>query len=173
MTTEGNMSELVIPVTPALVSVISRPKPFSDHRVRMQVEAGQTLEQIVEQVIHEPWLRQYAVVTLEGQLVPQEWLRSIRPKPGRQVDVMLIPGNSGGGEGGAKKNTWAIVLSVVVIAAAAIAQAYWASYALAPASGISAGGAALGATGIGLASAGTLMAINGLLPPPRPPRGAV
>ncbi len=153
-----------------LVSVAAIADPLSWARDVIELPAGLTLAEILAEVITEPWLREYACVALEGHLIPPAQFSHVRPKPGRRVTITVVPRGGGGGSSGGGKNTLATVLSVVVILAATIGTAW--------AGGVGGVGAALGATGlwaapvgalaVASASAAALLAINALLPPPRP-----
>ncbi len=129
-----------------MVTIASRPHPFSDFTYTREVRAGMTLAEIVDITIPEPWLRRYAAVAIEGHLILPQHLPRVRPKAGRSVTVTCVP-MGGGGEGGGK-NTTAAILSVVVLIAATAATAYAGGI-----GGYLSGGAlaGAGAKGLGLA----------------------
>ncbi len=152
--------------TQAVIEVAARPHPFREAVVTEVRPAGTTLRQIVADLIREPWLRSWAAVSVDGELVhPMYYVRpqgpEYRPKPGRRVTVTVVP--QGEGEG---KNTAAVILSAVVLIAAAAVTAN--PQLVAAIGGFVGGGAATGAAIVAAGALGATIAINALLPPPQP-----
>ncbi len=150
----------------AVIEVAARPHPFREAVVTEVRPAGTTLRQIVADLIREPWLRSWAAVSVDGELVhPMYYVRpqgpEYRPKPGRRVTVTVVP--QGEGEG---KNTAAVILSAVVLIAAAAVTAN--PQLVAAIGGFVGGGAATGAAIVAAGALGATIAINALLPPPQP-----
>lgn len=138
------------------VHVVARSNPFAHHRVDVVLPAGGSVAELLAaaHVAAVPGLRAF----VSGSEVPRELWGSVRPKPGRLLTVACIP--DGGGNG---KDALRIVLSIAVIAASVAipGSAVFAGTIFA------AGGFAGAALSAGIAIAGTL-AINALVPPPRP-----
>jgi hypothetical protein len=164
-----NGSSVLVPeILPAGVSVVARQSPFTFDRAVLELPAGLTLSQILEQAIKEPWLRSWAAVAVDGVLVSSWALPFHRTKAGEHVTIVVVP-RGGGGEGGQGKNTWAVVLSVVVILAASALTYGGAGPAIGTALGFTGPtAAAVGGVVIAGGSLVALLAVNALLPPSRP-----
>lgn len=164
------------------VRVIARPNPFSTARHDGLAEAGLTVEQIVAGAIADPAFWPFAHVTiadaaLTGEPVPvprAQWSR-VRPKRGACVQVVLVPmGPGGGGKRGGGKNPLRTVLSIAVVAASFFLGPVLGGAILGPSFmagpgflGLTAGAIAGALGGFIITAVGTL-ALNALIPPPRP-----
>ncbi len=142
------------------VRLVGRPRPLASPRIDAVVQAGGTLEEILEGsgLIPLPLLRVY-VGDVE---VPRAAWARVRPKPGRTI---VVAASAAGGRGGGK-DVLRVVLSIAVIAAAVAAPFV--------AVGLGANAAVWGtgtlygsllAAGVGL---GGQLLVNALLPPPKP-----
>ncbi len=145
--------------TQAVIEVAARPHPFREAVVTEVRPAGTTLRQIVADLIREPWLRSWAAVSVDGELVhPMYYVRpqgpEYRPKPGRRVTVTVVPQGEG-------KNTAAVILSAVVLIAAAAVTAN--PKILVAVGGLVGGGAATGAAIVAAGSVVSTVSVNRLL----------
>ncbi|WP_427452160.1 TipJ family phage tail tip protein [Litorimonas sp. WD9-15] len=116
------------------------------------IREGQTLQDVMARALPNSPLRRHAVVLMEGEVIPAENWRLIRPKSGTRVQVGLRPA----GDAGKKVLRTALTIAVVVVA----------SWIAGPA-----GAALLGSTFIAGAAAAAFtvaatLTINALLPPP-------
>lgn len=160
------------------VRVIARPHPFRAARDEGVAEAGLTIEQIVAGAIAEPAFWRYARVTVADAALtrapvpvpPEAWGR-VRPKPGACVQIALVPMGGGGGGG---KNPLRTVLSIAVIAASFFLGPTLGAAILGPQFmagpgilGLSAAATAAALGGFIITAVGTL-ALNALIPPPKP-----
>lgn len=158
-------------MTPETLTVTARPHPFAEAGVCHELPPGLTLREIVEQEIKKPWMRGYACVAVDGELVPPAYYRepsrlNYRPKAGHVVSItVVVPRGGGGGEGGGK-NTWGAVLSAIVLIAAVALQAWpGVPAAIGGLTGASGGAAvALGSAAIAAGTFGSSLGINGLMP---------
>ncbi|CAB4195892.1 Tip attachment protein J [uncultured Caudovirales phage] len=103
------------------LNVFSRSHFFSRSCFVGGIRAGSTVADIVEALyarggIH-PLLRQGAEVTINGEIVPVDMWRFVRPRPGANIDVSVPLHGGGGGGGGGGKNPLKMVLSLVVAVA--------------------------------------------------------
>jgi sulfur carrier protein ThiS len=105
-------SELLLPGE-GLVRVAAAPHPFRVERQVLGLPAGLTLAEMLEAVQVDPLLRRHAHISVNGYPIPRENWGRVRPKPGAEVTIRVVP--QGGGQGG--KSTLAIVLSIAVLAA--------------------------------------------------------
>jgi hypothetical protein len=143
--------------TPDAVRLAVCPHPFAAERVDLSVEAGLTIAEILEVSQADPVLRRFAVVYVGDHLVPREHWRCVRPKPGCLVAVRVVP------QGGDRKVLRTLLTIAVVAAATAVPQLIFSQAFLATTLGTVVGGLVAG----GVAALGTL-AINALVPPPKP-----
>ena len=144
------------------VRLIGRVSPLTPARMEAQVEAGGTIAQILATagIRATPETR----VWIGDSLVPPEAWERVRPKPGRVLQVAVLPA---GKQGGALR----ILMTIAVIAAA-----IYAPYALGPAWGMTTAATATAAATVtakgALVSAaiglGGMLAVSALIPPPRP-----
>lgn len=146
------------------VNVISAPLPFSNHQVRSLAPLGVTIDEIVKAEISGKYEEVVDVIVLvNGQVVPFEYWKSVRPRLGTIVNIRAVP--KGGGGGGGKKNPISTLLSVAVM----VAAPYIAGAILGP--GIIAS-TQLGAMAISRVVTGIVgvvgnLAISALSPPPK------
>lgn len=75
------------------LQVVASPHPFSSDRIETWVQAGRTLQSILEELQPNPELRQFAHVFIEDQLIKPEFWHVVRPKVGQRVTVRVVPGN--------------------------------------------------------------------------------
>ena len=97
-----------------MVAVSACPHPFQAARVDLELPAGLTVAEMIEEVQSDPVLRMHAHVYIGGDYVPRELWHRVRPKPGARLAIRIVP-HDGGGEGG--KDPLRIVLTIAVIAA--------------------------------------------------------
>lgn len=153
------------------ISVVSSPLPFSNLRVNGLSRPGQTLLEIVDEQVPEKYLGLVAVVvTINGEVIPETHWRSVRPKLGALVNVMVMP------QGGRGKNPLATILSIMVMVAAPYIGAAALTAAAPMGAGIittavGVGGFTITATGLG--SVIGLMLVSALAPPPKQSGGGV
>ncbi|NMW24198.1 hypothetical protein HFP05_07305, partial [Rhodanobacter denitrificans] len=133
----------------ALCTVVAKPHPFDCDTVFAQVQAGQTIAQMLGE-----GASQTLSVTIDGYAVPRELWAKVKPKCGRTIHVVMYP--QGGGNGAKWLRLVAMVILVIV------ANVYGAAL-----------GSALGLTGATAAAVGGAvimavgsLAINALIPPP-------
>lgn len=142
--------------------------PFKIENIIFDIPAGNTLQEILEEVQPIRALRQHAHIFINDWYVNKEYWGCVRPKPGTCVFIRIVP--SGGGGGGGKKNPLRVVLQIAVIAASFYApmllgpelagsSVFFAGTQFA----ISAG--ALFSAGVGLVG---MMLVNAIAPPPKP-----
>ena len=139
-----------------MINVNIVPHPFAVERVHHCMEAGLSIAAIIAQLQPDAWLRRHAHVYLNGDYIPQpEWER-VKPKPGTQLSIRLVP--MGGGGGG--KSPLRTVMSIAIMAGTAELGGMFA--------GSSFMGFGLGKVfSAGLSLAGKLL-LNALAPPPKP-----
>lgn len=140
------------------IQVAVVPHPFSTARRVMFFPPGSSLADIVARAQPDPVLRRHAHVEIGGESVaPEAWAR-VRPKPGLQVAVRMVPMGGGGG-----KNPLRTVLTLAIAAAAPAVGGFFAT-------GIFAGGGVMTAVGSALSagvSFAAQLALNALAPPAR------
>lgn len=150
---------LQVAVWPALYPFSGQPP------VRKPVVAGQKLSEVVKFALKErPALLKYAVVHLNGERIPADKWRSLRVKPGVNIDIRCVP------QGGGGKNPLATILSIGLMAVAPMIGG-----AIAGSLGLAGQGLWLGSTffsagtiiGGAVSIAGRLL-ISALLPPAKP-----
>lgn len=88
--------------------------PFRTEHIRVEVEEGLTVEEMMLEAVPDPFLRDYMAVAIEGHIIPKRYWHAVRPHAGVKVTARAVP------QGG-DKNPLAIILSIVVIAVAAFA----------------------------------------------------
>lgn len=136
------------------VSLIARPAPIAGDAVRLALPAGGSIEEILAAagVRDGPGLR----VWINDREVPREAWRNVRPRPGRRVVAAAVPAGEGAG-----KTALRLVATIAIIAAAVAAPhamgAAWVAANPLGASLVSAGVSVVG-----------LLALNALIPPPKP-----
>ena len=148
----------------ALVPVSAQRHPFAPPD-QWTVEGLSLLEIVRQAGIPDPFL-DHVELRLSGETVHRIYWRNVRPKPGRLVEVMLVPQGPVAGGGGGGKNPLRTVLTIAIVAGAlavtggALAPAFGAAFA--------AGGTGALIAGAGIAIAGQLL-VNSLIPV-RPPQ---
>jgi hypothetical protein len=98
----------------------------------------------------------------DWEIAPAHWATT-RPRAGRRVTVRAIPTGGGGGD---RNKTLRLVLMVVVLIIAAVVT--WGVGAALAGTAFAAYGGVAGALAGGIVSAAGMMAVNALLPPPKP-----
>lgn len=157
-------------MTRGVVPVAALPGPFSTRRVDLQAAEGQPLDVIVASAIPDPVLRGFARVWLVGadgveSEIPEALWPRVRPRAGVLVLVRVVP--RGGGQGGGGKNVLRLVLAIAVVVAASVLAGPLGA-AISTASGGAIGAAtATSLAGTVLTTVG-MLAINALIPPPKP-----
>jgi hypothetical protein len=144
-------------LTADAVRLVACPHPFAAARVDLTVEAGLTIAEILEVAQADPILRRFAAVYVGDHFVPREHWRRVRPKPGSLVALRVVP------QGGDRKVLRTLLTIAVVAAAIAVPQLIFTQSFLATTLGTVVGGLVAG----GVAALGTL-AVNALVPPPKP-----
>ncbi|NAZ37137.1 host specificity factor TipJ family phage tail protein [Rubellimicrobium sp. CFH 75288] len=150
------LAPLPVPVR----TVAVRPHPFQAEPVRVTVGEGLTVEQIVAAAGLRPDFFPFVRVWINDAEIDRRYWAQVRPKPGRQVYVAVVPQ---GGDGGVLRS---VLMLVVSVAASAFAPGI--AGALFPAT-MKAGGLmaslATAAVGAGISLLGAL-AVSALVPPP-------
>lgn len=146
------------------VRFLARPHLLTSTLIDAEVPEGQTLGQILDASGLDPAYAQWTRVHLDGAEIPPSWWDRTRPRAGTIVTATVTPMGGGGGDGNKTTRT---VLTIVVLIAAVVLQQYYAV----PAAGaaLTAGNVAWG-IGTAVGAAAALLAINALLPPPKPRR---
>ena len=139
---------------PGRVRLTARPHPFGAGRADMAVEAGPTIAEMLEVAQADPVLRRHAAIYLGDHFVPRESWHRVRPKPGTQVTVTVVP------QGGDNAKVLRTVLTIVVIAASVYTGNYVA--------GLEGSSALLGGLAQAAVSIAGTLAINALVPLPKP-----
>jgi hypothetical protein len=103
----------------ALSRVQMLPNPFTPERVEKHVDTGQTLYEMMGAVGCKPG-RSY-LVFLQGEWVPPERWKQIRPKPHAEVVIKAVPMS---GDDGDQNKTLRTILQVVIIIVAVVASYY-------------------------------------------------
>lgn len=147
--------------TQATVPVVAVPHPFSSQALRVTVDAGRTISEILEIVQPDPILRRHARVFVDDWFIPADRYHLVRPKAGRRVTLRVIPSDDGGGG----KNILRTIAIIVVVAIAVAAGQY---YAPALAGGALGSGGTAASIGGAVAGAVAGIAFNALWPLPQP-----
>lgn len=135
--------------------LILRRHPFDQDPGTFPVRAGQTLAEMLREGAQGAELSELLEVRIGGEVVPREWWPRVRPREGVAILVTGLVRDGG------------IVRSVLMIAVAVFA--WWAAPWLTGAFGILAGASTtMVATGLYMLGA---LAVNALVPPPKPPQG--
>lgn len=164
----GNLPILASP-TGALLTVARHPFAPSRDRTVEYMPEGMTIQEMIDSAGFDPVMQAYLRVTIDGQPIFARYWRSVTPKAGRHVVIQLVPGK--GGDSG--KNPLKTVLTIAVIAAAFfLGPGLGAALGISPTAGVATFGIAEGAMqaavgGFLITVVGTL-AINALIPPPKP-----
>lgn len=118
-------SEIRLPepvAVPAVVPVTAAAHPFRTELTQITMPQGATVAEILRKVQPDPVLRRFSVVQIDGATVPAQWYDHLRPKPGHEVIVRMVP--TGGGGGGGKNTIRMIGIVVIAIVAAIFGQYY-------------------------------------------------
>lgn len=130
----------------ALCTVVAKPHPFDCDTVYAQVQAGQTLAQMLGGGVS-----QTLSVTIDGYAVPRELWAKVKPKAGKTVHVIAYP--QGGNAGKYLRIVAVLVISYFTLGAGSAGAAAWL--------GVS-------TTTLGVMGVMAIMAVNALIPPPSP-----
>ena len=141
------------------VTLIGRPHPFSQTPSVVAVKAGRSLQQILDECRAGYELASTLRVEINGHEVPAELWQRVKPKPGTQIALTVMP--AGGGSGG--KWIRAILMVVVIVVAWYVAPMIMGTAAGATLAG-------MGVTTAMMASGLTMLGmalVNALVPPPQ------
>lgn len=147
------------------LSVFAAPLPFSNKQISVAAIVGSTVQEIVLLSLPQgiALADVGAVVTINGEAVPRQCWKAVRPKLGTVVNVRIVPQGGGG-----KKNPLVSILSIAVLIAAPYMGAALAGsmYGTMGITGATIGFATTAATAaIGVVGS---MLISALAPPPKP-----
>lgn len=96
------------------VRVVACPRPFGVERVDVEMAAGRTIGEMVEEIVGRGMMERAGVHVFVGDIpVPPEYFPRVRPKAGQTVTMRVVA--RGGGD--SEKNTLRTVLTIAVIAA--------------------------------------------------------
>lgn len=139
--------------------VIARPFPFCQRPEMCMVKSGRTIARMLEEIADGAPLAQTLRVEIGGYEVPPAIWGKVRPKAGTQIAITVMP--AGGGD----SSKWIRAVLMIVVAIVA----WYAAPVLMGAMGASAATIAAygGMVASGLTMLGT-MAVNALVPPPKP-----
>lgn len=145
------------------LTIHSNPLPFSHSRKSLQVPQGSTLDEIVNHSIKpefQNWAEIGIIVMVNGETIPRQHWKSIRPKMGTIVNVNVVPGKGGG------KNPLATLLSIAVLIAAPYISGAILGNGIIASTALGAKAISVGLTAaIGVAGR---LAVAALAPPPKP-----
>lgn len=149
------------------VKVVASPLPFSNFQMKLEVDAGCNLLEIVKQVIPEKYVDDVeAVVMVGGDIIPRDDWEHVTTIEGELVNVRVIPAGGGGG----KKNPITTILSIAVLVAAPYIGTQ-VGFALAGGMGpLTSGQLLVGRLVAGIVGVVGTMLVNALAPPPKPTR---
>lgn len=153
------MSDTLVWAPPT--SVRFAPHPFRSEALTLELPHGQTLAEIVAACGIPAWATARVWID-DWEIAPAHWATT-RPRAGRRVTVRAIPTGGGGGD---RNKTLRLVLMVVVLIIAAVVT--WGVGAALAGTAFAAYGGVAGALAGGIVSAAGMMAVNALLPPPKP-----
>jgi len=144
---------------PPPVRLVACPRPFSIDRIEQYIPEGTTVAEMMRGLGINPD-RIFARVFIDDQLVPKaEWEWAV-PRAGQFVTVRAIPTDGGQGKDALR------IVAMIAVVALAVASGQFYGAAFASSIGVSnAVGAAIITTTVSIA--GTL-AVNALIPPPKP-----
>lgn len=136
------------------------PHPFKTERIGFAACEGQTIKEILAQVQADPVLLRAARICVDTEEIPESRWATFAPPAGSQVTVRVVP--EGGDDSG--KTAVRLVLSIAVLAVA-----LWAGAVAGPLiAGAGTGGQVAGGVVTAVIGFGGTLAINSLIPPPRP-----
>ena len=87
--------EIIPPIKPSL-TVSACPHPFEQRRIDYAVPAGLTIAEIIEVIQPDPLLRAHGRVFIGEHLILREHWHRVRPAPGVQLTIRLLPSGGGG-----------------------------------------------------------------------------
>lgn len=139
--------------------VIARPHPFSQRPAMCMVKSGQTISQILDGIRNGMPVASTLSIQIGGREVPAAIWDKVKPKAGTQITMTVYPA------GGDDSSKWIRAVLMIVVAVVA----WYAAPVLMGAMGASAATIAAygGMVATGLTMLGT-MAVNALVPPPKP-----
>lgn len=146
-------------MTTAECTVVARPHPFCQRPSVVAITAGKTIQQILDEALDGADCPATLRVEVGGYEVPAKLWAKVRPKAGTQIALTVMP--AGGDDG----NKWLRTILMIVV----VVVAWYAAPYVAGAIGVSA--SYTGVIASGLTMLGT-MAVNALVPPPKPSLGA-
>jgi len=146
----------LVPVEQTPLEVVACPHPFRLEQVRQRLEPGMSLQEILERVQPDPWLRSRALVWVNGEYVPQEAWATTWPLPGALIAIRVVPA------GGVGRIIGGIFLAVAMLAASVFVPPLF-PFAAGSFGAMLVGGLAALSVGI----VGTLI-LNALIPPMSP-----
>jgi len=161
-----NFSPQLPAALPVKVSALTHPLKI-DQRIDYATPAGLSLAEIIDRLDCDPTLKEYAIVYVNDRLVPKsQWNRFV-PAPGDVVTIRVVAAGGGGGNDQAK--TTRIILSIVVLVLALVAGPIVGALINTAFTAIALDAAVT--IGTSLIAVGGLLAVNALVPPPRPSLG--
>jgi len=97
------------------INVVSSPLPFSNLQNQTKAMPGTTLHEIVMNAVPEKYHVNGigAIAMINGEIIPMEYWKSLKPKANTLVNIRVVPKGSGG-----KKNPLTTILSIAVLIAA-------------------------------------------------------
>ena len=90
------------------MEVLTREKFVSSEQKVFHLPPGLTLDELMTAAEWSADLRPWTVITVDGQEVPAEYWRRVRPKVGRQVLIAMRPSGGGSGGGSGKQIAMAV-----------------------------------------------------------------
>ena len=128
------MPELLLPSSPEIIppataprytdiKVSACPHPFEQRRVDYLAPAGLTIAEIIELIQPDPLLRSHGHVFIGDHLIPRDRWHRVRPAPGVQIAIRLLP--SGGGA--------LRIVAIIAVVILSIVAAFFGQYYVGPA----------------------------------------
>lgn len=151
------------------IYVYACPHPLRFERVEHMVAGRHTLQELLELVQPDPYLRAFAHISIDDRLVEPDLWRYVTPKVGHIVTIRVIP--AGGDDNKILRSV--LLLGVSALGFAVVSGAFAFGAAIEAGTGLTAGGfltagslsATIASTAIGIV--GRLL-VNALVPPPTP-----
>lgn len=151
---------ITVPPAPQ-ITVSAAAHPFRAEVTRLELPAGPTLADMLALAQPDPVLRAHAHIFIDGHLIDSRYWHRVRPKPGREITIRVVPA---GGDGGSKSIIRTIGILVITVVAAIFGQ-YYVGPLLASAAGATGAAASAIAAGTGIAFAiGAGLIANQLFP---------
>ncbi len=94
--------------------------PFKSERSRLEFDEGATVKDMVLYAQPDTTKLRYAIVFVNGKVIPKKIWATHKPKAGELVEVRACPVPRGGGGGGGGKDILRIVLTIAVVALAVV-----------------------------------------------------